>query len=49
MNEKLDQNLEDVKTEELIANVDSDVVEVKEVDSDVVEVKKTTTKKLKII
>ena len=40
MNEKLDQNLEDVKTEELIANVDSDVVEVKEVDSDVVEVKK---------
>ena len=47
MNEKLDQNLEDVKTEELIANVDSDVVEVKEVDSDVVEVKKTTTKKIK--
>ena len=37
MNEKLDQNLEDVKTEELIANVDSDVVEVK----------KTTTKKIK--
>ena len=47
MNEKLDQNLENVKTEELIANVDSDVVEVKEVDSDVVEVKKTTTKKIK--
>jgi len=37
MNEKLDQNLEDVKTEELVANVDSDLVEVKE----------TTTKKIK--
>ena len=48
MNEKLDQNLEDVKTEELIANVDSDLVEVKEtVDSDLVEVKEITTKKIK--
>ena len=37
MNEKLDQNLEDVKTEELVADVDSDVVEIKE----------TTTKKIK--
>ncbi len=37
MNEKLDQNLEDIKTEELVANVDSDLVEVKE----------TTTKKIK--
>lgn len=37
MNEKLDQNLEDVRTEELVANVDSDLVEVKE----------TTTKKIK--
>ena len=59
MNEKLDQNLEDIKTEELIVNVDSDLVEVKEtvdsdlvevketVDSDLVEVKETTTKKIK--
>ena len=37
MNEKLDQNLEDVKTEELVAEVDSDLVETKE----------TTTKKIK--
>ena len=37
MNEKLDQNLEDIKTEELIVNVDSDLVEVKEI----------TTKKIK--
>ena len=37
MNEKLDQNLEDVKTEELVADVDSDLVEIKE----------TTTKKIK--
>ena len=37
MNEKLDQNLEDVKTEELVADVDSDLVETKE----------TTTKKIK--
>ena len=48
MNEKLDQNLEDIKTEELIVNVDSDLVEVKEtVDSDLVEVKEITTKKIK--
>ena len=37
MNEKLDQNPEDVKTEELVADVDSDLVEIKE----------TTTKKIK--